>query len=72
MFISPLDDDDVLSPISDDVPAFIVVLSFVLELNFIAGSFGAVDADVEDVITLTKEGKLNFGFHYILKPQQQK
>lgn len=51
MVITPLDDDNVFSPVSDDIPAFIVVLSFVLELDFIAGSFGAVDADVEDVVT---------------------
>lgn len=56
MVISPLNDDDIFSPVSDDVPAFIVVLSFVLELDFIAGSFGAVDADIEDVVTLTKGG----------------
>lgn len=59
MVITPLDDDDVFSPVSDHVPTFIVVLAFVLELDFIAGSFGAVDADVEDVIALEKIGKLN-------------
>lgn len=51
MLISPLNDDNVFSPVPDDVPAFIVVLSFVLELDFIAGALGAVDADVEDIGT---------------------
>lgn len=58
MVISPLNDDDIFSPVPDDVPAFIVILSFVLELDFIAGSFGAVDADIEDVVTLTRKVKL--------------
>lgn len=49
MFISPLDNDNVVSPVSDHVPALIVVLAFVLELDFVAGAFGTVDADVEDV-----------------------
>lgn len=49
MLIAPLDDHDVVPPVSDDVPALIVVLAFVLELNFVARALGAVDADVEDV-----------------------
>lgn len=44
--VSPLDDDDILSPVSDDVPALIVILALVLQLDFIARSFGSVDADV--------------------------
>lgn len=51
MFISPLDDDDVVSPVSDDVPALVVVLALVFQLDFIAGTLGAVDADIENVIT---------------------
>lgn len=49
MLVSPLDDDDVVPPVSDHVPAFVVVLAFVLELDLVAGTLGAVNADVADV-----------------------
>lgn len=51
MLITPLADHNVLSPVPNYVPAFIVVLTLVLELDFIAGAFGAIDADVKDVGT---------------------
>lgn len=55
MLVSPLDNDDVVSPVSYDVPALVVVLAFVLELDLVAGSLGPVDADVEDVVTYEHE-----------------
>lgn len=55
VFVSPLDNDNVVSPVPDDVPALIVVLAFVFELDFVAGTFGAVDADVEDIGTYKNE-----------------
>lgn len=51
VFISPLDDDNVVSPVSDDVPAFIVVLAFVLQLDFVARTLGTVDTNVKNVGT---------------------
>lgn len=51
VLITPLADHNVLSPVPNYVPAFIVVLTLVLELDFIAGAFGAIDADVKDVGT---------------------
>lgn len=57
MLITPLDDDDVVSPIADHVPAFIVVLAFVLELDLVTWSLGAVDTDVHDVCAW-KEDKI--------------
>lgn len=50
MVVPPLDHDDVLPPIPDHVPAFVVVLALVFELHLVAGTFGSVDADVEDVV----------------------
>lgn len=51
MLISPFDDDDVVAPVSNHVPAFVVILAFVLELDFVTGALGAVDAYVEYVGT---------------------
>lgn len=49
VFLSPLDDDDVVSPVPDDVPAFVVILAFVLQLDLITRTFGAIDAYIKDV-----------------------
>lgn len=66
MLITPLDDDDVVSPIADHVPAFIVVLAFVLELDLVTWSLGAVDTDVHDVCAW-KEDKIGMSNKYAAK-----
>lgn len=49
VLFTPLYDDDVVSSIPDDVPALVVVLTLVFELDLVARSLGAVDTDVHDV-----------------------
>lgn len=50
MLVTPLDDDDVLSTVPDDVGALVVVAALVLELDLVTWALGAVDAYVHDVV----------------------
>ena len=48
--IPPLDEDDVLAPLPDDVVDRVAPATLVLDDDLVARDLGSVDADVEDVV----------------------
>lgn len=58
MFIAPLDDDYVLPAVPHHVGALVGVPALVLQGHFVTGTFGPVDADVEDVGSWRNGGKV--------------
>lgn len=66
MFISPLDDQNVIASLAHQVVDAVIVATGVLDEDFFAGSFGSVHADVQEVVTLTKSFKVNKNFTFII------